>query len=98
MYVELEVWPRMFHAWQVAAGFLPEATEALTRGAAFISCVAEGKTVDGVALAGGPESGDEVISGRLRSAERGAGASVRLRLSFGSAAAPLGGQFIAQVK
>ncbi|MEI5519729.1 hypothetical protein WB401_07830 [Streptomyces brasiliscabiei] len=50
----MEVWPRMFHAWQVAVGFLPEATEAVTRSAAFISRFAEGKTVDGVALAGGP--------------------------------------------
>ncbi|MDX2546874.1 alpha/beta hydrolase fold domain-containing protein [Streptomyces sp. WI04-05B] len=56
-HVELEVWPRMFHAWQVAAGFLPEAS------AAFIRRAAEGKIVDGVALAGGSESVDEVISG-----------------------------------
>jgi epsilon-lactone hydrolase len=58
--VELEVWPRMFHAWQVAAGFLPEATEAVARTSAFIDRIARGRFVDGFALRGGPESMEEV--------------------------------------
>ncbi|MBB5781511.1 hypothetical protein [Nonomuraea jabiensis] len=44
------------HAWQVAAGFLPEATEAAGRTAAFLQRVAEGRAVDGAALSGGPLS------------------------------------------
>ncbi|MGW3567522.1 alpha/beta hydrolase [Streptomyces sp. NPDC000941] len=51
--VELDVWPRMFHAWQVSSGFLPEATEAVARSGAFVGRVAEGKVVDGAALSGG---------------------------------------------
>ncbi|MDC0770808.1 alpha/beta hydrolase fold domain-containing protein [Streptomyces sp. HD] len=58
--VELEVWPEMTHAWQIAAGFLPEATEATARTAAFINRVAEGRVVDGAALLGGPAILDEV--------------------------------------
>jgi epsilon-lactone hydrolase len=56
VHVELEVWPRMAHAWQVAAGFLPEATEAVARTAAFVNRVADGRIVDGAALLGGPTS------------------------------------------
>ncbi|MCL8014898.1 alpha/beta hydrolase fold domain-containing protein [Streptomyces sp. AS02] len=56
VHVELEVWPRMFHAWHMAAGFLPEATEAVARGGAFIGRVAAGRVVDGAALAEGPTS------------------------------------------
>lgn len=59
--VDLEVWPRMFHAWQVAAGFLPEATEAVARTAAFVRRVADGRFVDGSALRGGPASLEEVL-------------------------------------
>lgn len=54
--VELEVWPHMFHSWPLAAGFLPEATEAADHAAVFVNRVAEGRVVDGVALAGGPAS------------------------------------------
>jgi acetyl esterase/lipase len=56
VHVELEVWPHMQHCWQTAAGFLPEATEALERTAAFINRVADGKVVDGAALLGGPDT------------------------------------------
>ncbi|WP_460072719.1 alpha/beta hydrolase [Streptomyces sp. YKOK-I1] len=63
VHVELEVWPRMFHAWHVAAGFLPEATEAVARSGAFIGRVADGRIVDGAALLGGPESVAEVTNG-----------------------------------
>ncbi|MEU5032119.1 alpha/beta hydrolase [Streptomyces milbemycinicus] len=63
VHVELEVWPRMFHAWHVAAGFLPEATEAVTRGGDFIGRVADGRIVDGAALLDGPRSVDEVTNG-----------------------------------
>ncbi|MFI7128077.1 hypothetical protein ACIBQ1_20430 [Nonomuraea sp. NPDC050153] len=51
-----EVWPHMHHTWQVAAGFLPEATEAVDRTAAFLQRVAEGGVVDRAALSGGPVS------------------------------------------
>ncbi|MFG2960954.1 alpha/beta hydrolase fold domain-containing protein [Streptomyces sp. NPDC048291] len=61
--VQLEVWPRMFHAWQVAAGFLPEATEAVARTGAFVDRVADGRLVDGTALSGGPGSVAEAMSG-----------------------------------
>lgn len=60
VHVELEVWPEMTHAWQIAAGFLPEATEAAARTAAFVNRVAEGRVVDGAALLGGPATLDEV--------------------------------------
>ncbi|WP_436775965.1 alpha/beta hydrolase fold domain-containing protein [Yinghuangia sp. YIM S09857] len=60
VHVELEVRPKMFHGWQLAAGFLPEATEAVERTAAFVNRVAEGRVVDGAALLGGPASLDEV--------------------------------------
>ncbi|MGW0197520.1 alpha/beta hydrolase [Nonomuraea sp. NPDC003201] len=56
VHVELEIWPHMQHAWQVAAGFLPEATEAVERTAAFLQRVVEGRVVDGAALSGGPSS------------------------------------------
>ncbi|MFE8013924.1 alpha/beta hydrolase fold domain-containing protein [Streptomyces antibioticus] len=62
-HVELEVWPRMFHAWQVAAGFLPEATEAVARSGAFVGRLADGRTVDGAALSGGPGSVEEALDG-----------------------------------
>lgn len=52
--VELEVWPEMPHSWQIAAGFLPEATEALARTTAFINRIADGRFVDGAALLNGP--------------------------------------------
>ncbi|MGW9135693.1 alpha/beta hydrolase [Streptomyces sp. NPDC055681] len=52
--VSLQVWPKMFHAWQVAVGFLPEATEAVERTAAFMRRVVDGRVVDGAALLGGP--------------------------------------------
>ncbi|MEJ2852424.1 MULTISPECIES: alpha/beta hydrolase [unclassified Saccharothrix] len=42
VHVELDVWPHMFHGWQITAGFLPEATEAATRIASFVNRVAEG--------------------------------------------------------
>lgn len=58
VHVEMEVWPKMSHAWQLAAGFLPEATEAAARTAAFVDRVAEGRIVDGAALLGGPASLD----------------------------------------
>lgn len=54
VHVELEVWPHMFHSWPVAAGFLPEATEAAGRTGAFIDRVAAGRVVDGAALTSGP--------------------------------------------
>ena len=54
VHVELDVWPHMFHCWQIAAGFLPEATEAATRLAAFVNRAAEGRFVDGAALSTGP--------------------------------------------
>jgi len=54
VHVELDVWPHMYHCWQIAAGFLPEATEAATRIAAFVNRVAEGRVVDGAALSTGP--------------------------------------------
>lgn len=56
VHVEMEVWPKLSHAWQIAAGFLPEATEAAARTAAFVNRVAEGRIVDGAALRGGPAS------------------------------------------
>lgn len=58
--VVLEVWPSMFHAWQMAAGFLPEATEAVTRTAAFVQRAIDGRFVDGAALRGGPASLDDI--------------------------------------
>lgn len=61
VHVEMEVWPRMSHAWQIAAGFVPEATEAAQRAASFVNRVAEGRVVDGAALLGGPASLDEVL-------------------------------------
>lgn len=60
VHVEMEVWPKMTHAWQIAAGFLPEATEAAERTAAFISRVADGRVVDGAALLGGPADLGEI--------------------------------------
>ncbi|KAB2341606.1 alpha/beta hydrolase [Actinomadura rudentiformis] len=60
VHVELEVWPRMLHSWQAAAGFLPEATEAVERTAAFIQRVADGRIVDGAELSGGPASLDDI--------------------------------------
>ncbi|MDI2129388.1 alpha/beta hydrolase fold domain-containing protein [Yinghuangia seranimata] len=62
VHVEMEVWPKMSHAWQIAAGFLPEATEAATRTSAFITRVAEGRIVDGATLLGGPASLEEMLS------------------------------------
>ncbi|WEH13058.1 alpha/beta hydrolase [Streptomyces sp. VNUA24] len=59
--VELEVWPKMFHVWQAGVGFLPEATEAVARTAAFVRRVADGRFVDGPALLGGPASLEEVL-------------------------------------
>jgi monoterpene epsilon-lactone hydrolase len=56
VHLEMEIWPHMMHAWQIAAGFLPEATEAADRTSAFINRVAEGRVVDGAALLGGPAS------------------------------------------
>ncbi|WP_030925126.1 alpha/beta hydrolase [Streptosporangium amethystogenes] len=61
VHVEMEVWPQMQHAWQVAAGFLPEATEAVDRTVAFVRRVAEGKVVDGTALCGGPAALEEIV-------------------------------------
>ncbi|MGA4544135.1 alpha/beta hydrolase [Uniformispora flossi] len=61
VHVEMEVWPRMTHAWQLAAGFVPEATEAAERAASFVNRVAEGRVVDGAALLGGPASLDDVL-------------------------------------
>lgn len=60
VHVEMEVWPHMPHAWQVAAGFLPEATEAAARTSSFINRVADGRIVDGDALLGGPASLAEI--------------------------------------
>ncbi|SDG70478.1 Acetyl esterase/lipase [Lentzea fradiae] len=54
VHVELDVWPHMFHCWQIVAGFLPEGTEAANRVAAFVNRVAEGRVVDGAALSTGP--------------------------------------------
>ena len=34
--IELEIWPRMPHAWQVWARIMPEAREALARIGAFV--------------------------------------------------------------
>ncbi|WP_416979892.1 alpha/beta hydrolase [Streptomyces sp. T028] len=59
--VELQVWPKMFHVWQAGTGFLPEATEAVDRTAAFVRRVADGRFVDGPALLGGPASLEEVL-------------------------------------
>ncbi|MFC8672081.1 alpha/beta hydrolase fold domain-containing protein [Streptomyces griseorubiginosus] len=59
--VDLEVWPKMFHVWQTAVGFLPEATEAVARTAAFVRRVADGRFVDGASLLGGPASLEEVL-------------------------------------
>lgn len=60
VHIEMEIWPKMTHTWQITAGFLPEATEAATRTAAFINRVAEGRIVDGTALLGGPASSEEL--------------------------------------
>ncbi|NUU21425.1 MAG: alpha/beta hydrolase [Streptomycetaceae bacterium] len=60
VHVEMEVWPHMPHAWQVASGFLPEATEASARTSSFINRVADGRIVDGAALLGGPASLEEL--------------------------------------
>lgn len=61
VHVEFEVWPLMQHAWQAAAGILPEGSEAVDRTAAFIQRVAEGRIVDGAALADGPDSWEEIL-------------------------------------
>ncbi|MGW0662925.1 alpha/beta hydrolase fold domain-containing protein [Streptodolium elevatio] len=61
VHVEMEVWPHMTHAWQIAAGFLPEATEAAERSAAFVNRVAAGRIVDGAALLGGPATLEELL-------------------------------------
>jgi acetyl esterase/lipase len=66
VHVELEVWPLMQHAWQAAAGVLPEGSEAVDRTAAFIQRVAEGRIVDGAALADGPASWEEILGGASR--------------------------------
>lgn len=43
--VELDVWPHMFHCWSIAAGFLPEATEAVARVTDFVNRMADGRMV-----------------------------------------------------
>ncbi|GAA4991014.1 alpha/beta hydrolase [Yinghuangia aomiensis] len=60
VHVEMEIWPQMPHTWQITAGFLPEATEAAARTAAFINRVADGRIVDGTALLGGPATLEEI--------------------------------------
>ncbi len=50
VHVELEVWPHMSHGWQMTAGHIPEATEAMRRTGAFIERVLAGRVVDGEAL------------------------------------------------
>ncbi|WUF34698.1 alpha/beta hydrolase [Streptomyces europaeiscabiei] len=96
VHVELEVWPRMFHAWQVAAGFLPEATEAVTRSAAFIRRGEDRRRRRAGGRSRERGRGDQrlTVVGRAEEPEphRGSGSSVDLR-----AAAP-DGQFTAQVK
>ncbi|MGW0665116.1 alpha/beta hydrolase fold domain-containing protein [Streptodolium elevatio] len=54
VHTEIEVWPTMTHAWQLIAGFLPEATEAAARASAFVNRIGDGRMVDGAALMGGP--------------------------------------------
>lgn len=56
--------PSKAFALMDAAGFVPEATEAAERAAAFVNRVAEGRVVDGAALLGGPASLDEVLTVR----------------------------------
>lgn len=51
----LEIWPGMPHCWPVMAGLLPEGVEAATRAADFIIRIAEGRHVDGAALADDPD-------------------------------------------
>lgn len=50
VHVELEAWPLMTHGWQTEVDQIPEATEAMTRIAAFIGRVLDGRVVGGTAL------------------------------------------------
>jgi epsilon-lactone hydrolase len=52
VHVELEVWPLMTHGWQTEVDEIPEATEAMTRIAAFIGRVLDGRVVGGTTLSG----------------------------------------------
>jgi epsilon-lactone hydrolase len=52
VHVELEVWPLMTHGWQTEVDEIPEATEAMTRIAAFIGRVLDGRVRDGRVVGG----------------------------------------------
>jgi len=48
------VWPLMTHGWQTEVDEIPEASEAMSRIAAFIGRVLDGRVVGGTALSGLP--------------------------------------------
>jgi len=60
VHTEMEVWPGMTHAWQILAGFVPEADEATARASAFVNRIADGRVVEGTPLPGGPASPGEI--------------------------------------
>lgn len=52
VHVELEVWPLMTHGWQTEVDEIPEATEAMTRIAAFIGRFLDGRVAGGTTPSG----------------------------------------------